>query len=303
MANPEDNSASVTSGNCPAFGYTLILPCFYLFIMINLPYLSSVRIVLTLVALICDMSFLHMLNLVSQLDMIYILVLISKLPNTSTIHKPYYRSFPVPISSLVDAPSPEKFSGKHFKRWSVKITDWLTTMEVFWVKDGLLEGDISDKNQSKLQKVYDIFVGVVRNMLLNHLFDSMMHIRDANPLWDHNVHFVQRNFKGKNKGKGNQQPFNAKATTTFKKKKKNMSEMFYFTCGELEHFAEDCPKHADCKEKKVNLVTATNADDGYGSIPTVLSVFQSPSLRVLIFTCVLMSLYFLLTNCSKVLPF
>jgi hypothetical protein len=24
-------------------------------------------------------------------------------------------------------------------------------------------------------------------------------------------------------------------------------------------------------------VTATNADDGYGSIPTVLSVFQSPS--------------------------
>jgi hypothetical protein len=167
MANPEDNSASVASGNCPAFGYTLILPWFYLFIMINLPYLSSVRIVLTLVALICDMSFLHMLNLVSQLDMIYILVLISKFPNISTIQKPYYRSFPVPISSLVDAPSPEKFSGKHFKRWSVKITDWLTTMEVFWVKEGLLEGDISDKNQSKLQKAYDIFV--VENIFLYHL--------------------------------------------------------------------------------------------------------------------------------------
>jgi hypothetical protein len=63
-------------------------------------------------------------------------------------------------------------------------------MEVFWVKDGLPEGDISDKNQSKLLKAYDIFVGVVRNVLLNHLFDSMMHIRDANPLWDHNSHFV-----------------------------------------------------------------------------------------------------------------
>jgi hypothetical protein len=50
-----------------------------------------------------------------------------------------------------------------------------------------------------------------------------------------------------------------------------------FTCGELEHFAKDCPKHADCKEKKVNLVSAANADDGYGSIPTVVSVFQSPS--------------------------
>jgi hypothetical protein len=84
MANPEDNGASVASDNCPAFGYTLILLWFYLFIMINLPYQSIVRIVLTLVALICDMSFLHMLNLVAQFDMIYILVLIWKLPNIST---------------------------------------------------------------------------------------------------------------------------------------------------------------------------------------------------------------------------
>jgi hypothetical protein len=63
MANPEDNGASVASGNRPGFGYTLILMWFYLFIMINLSYVSSVRIVLTLVALICDLSLLHMLNL------------------------------------------------------------------------------------------------------------------------------------------------------------------------------------------------------------------------------------------------
>jgi hypothetical protein len=56
-----------------------------------------------------------------------------------------------------------------------------------------------------------------------------------------------------------------------------MSEMSCFTYGELEHFAKDCSKHADCKEKKDNLVTTTNADDGYCSLPTVLSVFQSPS--------------------------
>jgi hypothetical protein len=84
MANLEDNGASVASGICPAFGYTLILLWFYLFIMINLLYLSSVRIVLTLVALIYDMSFLHFLNLVSQFVMIYILVLIWNLPNIST---------------------------------------------------------------------------------------------------------------------------------------------------------------------------------------------------------------------------
>jgi hypothetical protein len=166
-------------------------------------------------------------------------------------------------------------------------------------------GDIPDEDRSKFQKANDIFVEVLHNVLLNHLFDSMMHICDANPLWDHSTTFVQRNFKGRNKGKRKQHPFNAKATTTFKEKKKDMPEMSSFTCGELGHFAKDCPKHADRKEKKVNLVTATNADDGYGSLPTILSVFQSASwwlVRVLIFTCVLMFLYFLLTNCSKVLP-
>jgi hypothetical protein len=86
------------------------------------------------------------------------------------------RSFPVHMASFVDALRPEKFSRKHFKRCSVKITDWLASIEVFWVEDGLLEGDISDKDRSKLEKANDIFVGVVLNVLLNHLFDSIMHI-------------------------------------------------------------------------------------------------------------------------------
>jgi hypothetical protein len=75
------------------------------------------------------------------------------------------------------------------------------------------------------------------------------------------AHFVQKNFKGK-------------ATTTFKKKKKDKSKMPCFPCGALGHFAKDCPKCADRKEKKVNLVTASSTDDGCGNLPTVLSVFQ-----------------------------
>jgi hypothetical protein len=72
--------------------------------------------------------------------MIYILVLIWKLPNYLTIQKPYYRPFTeLSMTSFVDALRSEKFSGAHFKRWSVKVTDWLTDMKVFWVKDGLPE--------------------------------------------------------------------------------------------------------------------------------------------------------------------
>jgi hypothetical protein len=47
------------------------------------------------------------------------------------------------------------------------------------------EGNISDEDQRKFQEANDIFVGVVRNVLSDYLFDSMMHLRDAKALWDH----------------------------------------------------------------------------------------------------------------------
>jgi hypothetical protein len=47
------------------------------------------------------------------------------------------------------------------------------------------EENISDEDQKKFQKTNDIFVGAVRNVLLDYLFDSMMHLRDAKALWDH----------------------------------------------------------------------------------------------------------------------
>jgi hypothetical protein len=89
------------------------------------------------------------------------------------------------MASFVDALRPKKFSSAHFKMWSVKVTDWLTTMKVFWVKDGLPEGNISDEDMRKFQEASEIFVGVVRNVLSDHLFDSMMHIKDTKVMWDH----------------------------------------------------------------------------------------------------------------------
>jgi hypothetical protein len=52
------------------------------------------------------MSLLNMHNLVVQFVMIYIMVLIWKLPNISTIQKPYFGSFPVPMASFGDALRP-----------------------------------------------------------------------------------------------------------------------------------------------------------------------------------------------------
>jgi hypothetical protein len=115
-----------------------------------------------------------------------ILLLIWKLHNYLTIQKPYKRSFPeLSMASFVDALRPEKFSGMHFKRWSVKVTDWLTAMKVFWIKDGMHNGNISGEDQRKFQEANDIFVGAVRNVLSDYLFDSMMHLRDAKALCDH----------------------------------------------------------------------------------------------------------------------
>jgi hypothetical protein len=65
--------------------------------------LSSVQVVLTLVAMIYDVLILVILYVMN-----YIMVLIWKLPNISTIQKPYYRSFPVPMASFVDVLRPEK---------------------------------------------------------------------------------------------------------------------------------------------------------------------------------------------------
>jgi hypothetical protein len=47
----------------------------------------------------------------------------------------------------------------------------------------------------------------------------------------------------------------------------------------MESFSNECPDRAVLKGKKknVNLMTISNANNEYGNVPTILSVFQSPS--------------------------
>ncbi|CAN6224470.1 unnamed protein product [Urochloa humidicola] len=73
------------------------------------------------------------------------------------------------------------------------------------------------------------------------------------------ANMVQGKFSRGGKNKGNK----VNKTTTFTKKK-NKAELKCYTCGEAG-------------SKNVNMVTISNTGDGYGNLPTVLSVFLSMS--------------------------
>jgi hypothetical protein len=49
------------------------------------------------------------------------------------------------------------------------------------------EGNISDEDRRRFQDANEIFVGAMRNVLSDHLFDSTLHIKDAKTLWDLNA--------------------------------------------------------------------------------------------------------------------
>ena len=94
--------------------------------------MSTVAYALLLFMLINTSSMLEIYMIGVAFVMVYILELIMKLSNLSTIQKPNYRQFPeLTMASLVDALRPDKFTGVHFKRWQIKATLWLTALKIF----------------------------------------------------------------------------------------------------------------------------------------------------------------------------
>ena len=65
------------------------------------------------------------------------------------------------MASFANALRLEKFSSVHFKRWQVKVTNWLTAMKVFWVSAGVPEGNISKEDLRRFQDANEVFVGAM----------------------------------------------------------------------------------------------------------------------------------------------
>jgi hypothetical protein len=49
----------------------------------------------------------------------------------------------------------------------------------------MLEENISEEDQRRLQEANNIFRGAVLNILVDHLVDANLHIQYGKELWDH----------------------------------------------------------------------------------------------------------------------
>jgi hypothetical protein len=62
------------------------------------------------------------------------------------------------MAGFVDALKPTPFTGVNFKRWQMRVTLWLTVMNVFWVSEGKPEGDLPLKRRRLIRKPTQSFI-------------------------------------------------------------------------------------------------------------------------------------------------
>jgi hypothetical protein len=91
-----------------------------------------------------------------------------------TTQKPHSGHFSF-MAGFVDALKTAPFTGANFKRWQMRVTLWLTALNVFWVTPEL-EKAYSEANT--------IFYGVVVGVLVETLKDTCIHYKTAKEIWD-----------------------------------------------------------------------------------------------------------------------
>jgi hypothetical protein len=94
-----------------------------------------------------------------------------------SIQKPYCRHFSF-MPGFVDALRPTPFTGANFKRWQVRVTLWLTAMNVFWVSEGKPEGELS-LEKKEYSEANTIFCGAVVGIVAETLQDTYPRYKTA----------------------------------------------------------------------------------------------------------------------------
>jgi hypothetical protein len=88
------------------------------------------------------------------------------------------------MAGFVDALKPAPFTSTNFKRWQMRVTLWLTAMNVFWVSEGKLEGELTPGKEKAYSEANTIFCGAVVGVLAETLQDMCLCYKTAKEMWD-----------------------------------------------------------------------------------------------------------------------
>jgi hypothetical protein len=66
----------------------------------------------------------------------------------------------------------------------MRVTLWLTAMNVFWVSEGKPEGELSPEKEKEYSEANTIFYGVVVEVLAETLQDTYLRYKTTKELWD-----------------------------------------------------------------------------------------------------------------------
>jgi hypothetical protein len=99
------------------------------------------------------------------------------------IQKPYSRHFSF-MAGFVDAMRPTPFIGSNFKRRQMRVTLWLTAMNVFWVSEDKPKGELTPEKEKEYSKANTIFCGPVVGVLAEALQDMYLYYKTAKEMWD-----------------------------------------------------------------------------------------------------------------------
>jgi hypothetical protein len=100
-----------------------------------------------------------------------------------SIQKSYCRHFSF-MAGFIDALRHMPFTGANFKRWQMRVTLWLTAMNVFWVSEGKPEGELSPEKEKEYSEAITIFCGAVVGVLAETLQDTYLRYKTAKEMWD-----------------------------------------------------------------------------------------------------------------------